>query len=93
MYTVCKLLAQYHQQDKAKAEGRWIFRETEFTAEENKEIKENAKRIRETLKASNGKTWNEAMKTVQQIIPDTFIGFRMQDRILARCKANGIMFK
>ena len=95
MYEVTKKLAMFHQQDKARQETpkRWIFHETDFTEQDLNEIKETRQLIAQALKAANGKIWEEAMQALCEIVPGTFIGFQMQDRIIARCRKNGITFQ
>ena len=108
MYAICKALAQFYQQDKAKAEGRWIFYENQFTAEDNAAIAETEKRIKTALQSSNGLPWHDdfsiengrliihqtgALSALKAVIPGTVIGFKMQDMIIARCKAHGINFR
>ena len=108
MREICKLLAQFHQQDKAGEEGRHIFYENQFTAEDNAAIAETAKKIKAVLQSSNGLPWHDdfsiengqmiihqpgALSALKAVLPGTFIGFKMQDRIIERCKANGIIFK
>lgn len=108
MRALCKALAQFHQQDKAKAEGRWIFHESDFTKRDREEIAETAKMLPDFLRSLNGLPWHDvftiengkmiihesgALRAISAVLPGTFIGFKMQDRIIARCKANGIIFK
>lgn len=108
MRALCKALAQLHQQDKAKAEGRWIFTETDFTEADKAAIEETAKKIKSVLRSSSGLPWNDvfsieegqmiihqygALSTLKAVLPGTFIGFKLQDKIIKRCKANGINFK
>ena len=108
MYGIANKLAKYHQQEKATAQGRWIWREEDFTAQDLEEVKATTKRIIETLKSCNGLPWWDdftiengkmvihqrgALSELGAILPGTFIGFKMQDHIIARCKKHGIIFR
>ena len=108
MRALCKALAQLHQQDKARTEGRWIFHESDFTQRDREEMAETAKMLPAFLRSLNGLPWHDdfsiengkmiiresgALSALKAVLPGTFIGFKMQDRIIERCKANGIMFK
>lgn len=91
---VALTLAQFSVQEEASKKGRWIHSEEDFTAEECEKVQKLSDAVTEILLASNGRTWYDTLVSIQSVLcPTLFIGFRLQDKIVAACKQCGILFR
>lgn len=91
---VALTLAQFSVQEEASKKGRWISYEEAFTDEEREKVQKLMDAITEILLASNGRTWYDTLVSIQSVLcPTLFIGFRLQDKIVAACKQCGILFR
>lgn len=87
-------LAQFSVQEEASKKGRWISYEEDFTDEEREKVQKLMDAVTEILLASNGRTWYDTLVSIQSVLcPTLFIGFRLQDKIVAACKQCGILFR
>lgn len=91
---VALTLAQFSVQEEASKKGRWIHYEEDFTDEEREKVQKLMDAVTEILLASNGRTWYDTLVSIQSVLcPTLFIGFRLQDKIVAACKQCGILFR
>lgn len=91
---LCKYLGEVAQQDVIyKKTGRWVYKPRDFTAEEKKDALWRAGRIGDVLNAADKKPWSEVLIILRHYMPETHIGFKMQDAIIKTCSASGITIK
>jgi len=92
--SLCKYLGEVAQQDVIyKNTGRWVYKPRDFTAEEKKGALLRARGINDVLKAADKRTWSEVLAILRYYMPETHIGFKMQDAIIKTCSASGITIK
>lgn len=91
---MCKYLGEVAQQDATyKQTGRWVYKPRDFTAEEKKKALLRAKGIGDILIMADKKPWSEVLALLRVYMPDTHIGFKMQDAIIKTCSASGVTIK
>ena len=88
---MCKYLGEVAQQDVTyKQTGRWVYKPRDFTPDEKKGALLRAKGIGDILIMADKKPWSEVLALIRVYMPETHIGFKMQDAILKTCAATGI---
>lgn len=89
-----KYLAQIAQQDVVFTKTkRWVRRAYDFTPEERKEMLERKHMISWLLLGGDGKSWKFVLDGLKAHMPNTTIGFPLQNEIIETCRCNGIKFK
>lgn len=104
---IARNIAECHQQDEAKKEGRYIYCKEQFTDKDREKIKAKADGIVNCLRNGNGRPWWDifhieegkiiidkkgVFSDITDIVSGLHIGFKTQDNIENACKKCGITF-
>ena len=86
-----KYLSNIAEQDVIfKQSGRWVYSEHDFSASEKKDALNREKGISAILVTSHNRKIDEVLSLLRVYMPETNIGFSVQDEIIKTCSHNGI---